>query len=159
MHSFFYGWIVFHCVYAPHLLYLFICQWTSRLLPCPCYGKEYCYEHCGQRGGQGVEFSGGTVVKNSLANERDMCSIPRSGRSPGIENGNPLQYSCQDNSRDRGGWWATIHGVARSVPQVSTHTCNYYEHWNTNIFSIMVFSGYTPSSGNAGSYDSFIPSF
>ena len=44
MHSFFYGWIIFHCVYAPHLLYLFICQWTSRLLPCSSYCKYCCSE-------------------------------------------------------------------------------------------------------------------
>ena len=38
--------------------------------------------------------------------------IPGSGRSPGEGNGNPLQYSCLENSMDRGAWWATIHGVA-----------------------------------------------
>ena len=73
--------------------------------------------------GGGVEFSGGTAVKNSLANARDMRSIPESGRPPGVENGgNPLQYSCQENSRDRGTWWATIHGVAKSLTQLSMHT-------------------------------------
>ena len=34
------------------------------------------------------------------------------GRSPGIGNGNPLQYSCLENPTDRGAWWATVHGVA-----------------------------------------------
>ena len=34
---FFYGWVIFHCVYVPQLLYPFICQWTSRLLPCCSY--------------------------------------------------------------------------------------------------------------------------
>ena len=37
-----------------------------------------------------------------------------SGRSPGEGNGNPLQYSCLENSMDRGAWWATVHGVAKS---------------------------------------------
>ena len=41
-------------------------------------------------------------------------SIPGWGRSPGKGNGNPLQYSCLKNSMDRGAWWATVHGVAKS---------------------------------------------
>ena len=49
------------------------------------------------------------VVKNPSANAghiRDVDSIPGSGRSPGDGNGNPLQYSCLENSMDRGAWWA-----------------------------------------------------
>ena len=49
------------------------------------------------------------MVKNLPANEEaagDMNSIPGLGRSPGGGNGNPLQYSCQDNPMDRGAWWA-----------------------------------------------------
>ena len=40
--------------------------------------------------------------------------IPGSGRSPGEGNGNPLQYSCLGNPKDRGAWWAIVHGVAES---------------------------------------------
>ena len=40
--------------------------------------------------------------------------IPGLGRSLGVGNGYPLQYSCLENSMDRGGWWATVHGVAKS---------------------------------------------
>ena len=40
--------------------------------------------------------------------------IPRLGRSPREENGNTLQYSCLENSMDRGAWWATVHGVAKN---------------------------------------------
>jgi len=43
-----------------------------------------------------------------------MGSIPRSGRYPGGENGNSLQFSCLDNPMDRGAWWATVYGVAKS---------------------------------------------
>ena len=43
----------------------------------------------------------------------DLDSIPGSGRSPGEEKGNPLQYSFQENSMNRGAWWATVHGVAK----------------------------------------------
>ena len=59
-------------------------------------------------------FPGGSVVKNPPANAGDAGdtgSIPGSRRSPGIGNGNPLQYSGLDNSMDRGAWRATVHGV------------------------------------------------
>ena len=62
-------------------------------------------------------FTGGSVVKNLPANAedaRDVGSLPQSGRSPGIGNSNPLQYSCLDNPMDRGAWWAAVHGVAKS---------------------------------------------
>ena len=51
--------------------------------------------------------------KESACSVGDMCSIPGSGRSPGEENGNPLQYSCLGSLMDRGAWWATVHAVAR----------------------------------------------
>ena len=61
---------------------------------------------------------GGTVVKkNPPANAGDVTdvgSIPRSGRSPRVGNGNPLQYCCLGNPMDRGACWATVHGVAKS---------------------------------------------
>ena len=44
---------------------------------------------------------------------RDVVSIPGSGISPGVGNGNPLQYSYLENSMDRGAWQATIHGVTK----------------------------------------------
>ena len=57
------------------------------------------------------------VVKNLPANAgdvRDASSIPGWGRSPGEGNGNSLQYSCLENPMDRGTWWATVHGIAKS---------------------------------------------
>ena len=57
------------------------------------------------------------LVRNPPANvgdTGDMGLIPGSGRSPGGENGNPLQYSCLENPLDRGARWATVHGVAKS---------------------------------------------
>ena len=51
------------------------------------------------------------MVKNLLANAREVGSIPALGRSPGEGNGNPLQYSCLENPMDRRAWWATVHGV------------------------------------------------
>ena len=60
------------------------------------------------------------VVKSSPTNSgatRDAGSIPGSERSPGVKNGNPLQYSCLENPMDRGAWWATVHRVAKSWTQ------------------------------------------
>ena len=58
------------------------------------------------------------MVKHPPASARDIRdsgSIPRSGRSPGGGKGNPLQYSCLENSMDRGAWWATVHGVVKEL--------------------------------------------
>ena len=49
----------------------------------------------------------------SACNAGDLGSIPESGRSPGEGNGNPLQYSCLENSTDGEAWWATVHGSQR----------------------------------------------
>ena len=58
-------------------------------------------------------MAGGSVAKNLLANAGDAGSIPESGISPGEGNGNPLQYSCLENSMDRGAWWAIVLGIAK----------------------------------------------
>ena len=63
-------------------------------------------------------FPGGSVGKESACNAGDLGSIPGSGRSPGEGNGNPLQYSCLQNSMDRGAWWITVHGVTKSWTQL-----------------------------------------
>ena len=67
-------------------------------------------------------FPGGSEVKASACNEGDLGSIPGLGRSPGEGNGYPLQYSCLENPMDRGAWWATVHGVAKSRIQLSDFT-------------------------------------
>ena len=63
-------------------------------------------------------FPGGTVGKKNLlakaGDSKDVGLIPGSGRSPGVGNDNPLQYSCQKNSMDRGAWWAAVHGITKS---------------------------------------------
>ena len=56
---------------------------------------------------------GGSVLKNPPANAGDTGSIPGSERSPGVGNGNPLQYSCLENSTNREARWATVHEVAK----------------------------------------------
>ena len=65
------------------------------------------------------------MVKNLLASARgarDTGLIPGSGRYPGEGNGYPLQYSCLENSMDRGAWGAIVHGVSKSWTQLTTHT-------------------------------------
>ena len=67
------------------------------------------------------------VVKTlpaSTGDARDVGLVPGWGRFPGVGNGNPLQYSCLENSMDRGTWWATVHGVAKSWTQLSICACD-----------------------------------
>ena len=66
-----------------------------------------------------MDFPGGSVVKNLPDNVGDTGSIPGPGRSPGVGNGNPLQYSCLENAMDRGAWRATVHGVAKRWTRLS----------------------------------------
>ena len=72
-----------------------------------------------------VCFSGESILYTLYlpANEGDVGhvgSIPGLGSSPGEGNGNPLQYSCLENSMGRGAWWATVHGVTKSRTRLST---------------------------------------
>ena len=60
-------------------------------------------------------FPGGSVVKNLPVNAGDVGSIPGSRRSPEEGNGNPLQYPCLENVMGTGAWWASVHGVAKSL--------------------------------------------
>ena len=75
--------------------------------------------------------------KGSAYNVGDLGSIPASGRSPGEGNGTSLQYSCLENPMNRGAWWATVHGVAKSWTRLSD-------------FSSLHFSGHTGDSGIRG---------
>ena len=69
-----------------------------------------------------VGFPGGLEVKASACNAGHPGSIPGSGRSPGEGNGNPPHCSCLENPMDRGAWWATVHGVAKSWTRLSNFT-------------------------------------
>ena len=62
---------------------------------------------------QKVGFPGGSDGKEAACNARDMSWVPGLGRSPGEGKGHPPQYSCLENSMDRGAWWATVGGVAK----------------------------------------------
>ena len=88
-----------------------------------------------------MDFPGGSVVKNPPAKKgaaADTGSVPGSGRSPGEGNGNPLQYSCLENPLDRGAWWATVHGVAKSQTWLSNWA--YTHSQDIHMSSVNVFS-------------------
>ena len=66
----------------------------------------------------------------------DSDLIPGSERSPGEGNGNPLQYSCLENSMDRGAWWAVVHGVVKeSAAKQQQHICSTVVEFVMVIFS------------------------
>ena len=60
-------------------------------------------------------WQGSSDGKESSCNAGDLGLIPGSGRSPGEGNGNPLQYSCLENPVDKEAWWATVHGLTKSL--------------------------------------------
>ena len=60
-------------------------------------------------------FPGGSGRKESACNVGDLGSIPGSGRSPAEGNGNPFQYSCLEDSMDRGAYRATVHGNCKGL--------------------------------------------
>ena len=83
------------CIFWFHFVFL-VCVWISKYL----------------------WISQSSFYLPNTGDLRDAVSIPGSERSPGGENGNPLQYSCLGNPMDRGAWWATVHGVAKSQTQL-----------------------------------------
>ena len=66
-------------------------------------------------------------AKNLPTMQKDLGSIPGLGRSPGEGNGNPLKYSCLENSMDREVWWAAVHGVKKVGHK-----------WVANIFTVLL---------------------
>ena len=91
-------------------------------------------------------FPGGSDSKESAHKVGDPDSIPGSGRSHGEVHGNPLQYSCLENSMDRGAWQATVHGVTESSttewPTLSLSLNSTYSFglWRSIWASPLVFS-------------------
>ena len=107
--------IIYSFSWTLHILYLNICILLKQQI-----GSCYTFF---------LGFPGNTVVKNPRANPGDArCGIQslRSGRSPRVGNGNPLQYSCLENSMDRA-WRATAHGFTKNWTPLSNwaHTYTY----------------------------------
>ena len=76
------------------------------------------------------------MVKNPPATAgdiRDMSSIPGSQRSPGGGHSNPFQYSRLENPIDRGAWWATVHGVAKSQTRLK-RLSTAQRSWHSSYF-------------------------
>ena len=98
--------------YSEHCSEVCVSQWANFIFQWPVYGISQVV----------------LVVKNlpaSAGDARDTGSIPESGRPPGVGNGNQLQCCCLGNSMDRGAWWATVQGVAKSQTRLSNQagTC------------------------------------
>ena len=85
-------------------------------------------------------FPCGSVIKNlpAIQETEDMDSVPGLGGSPGGWNGNPLQYSCQENPMDKGAWQATVDGVTKSQTKLSN-----WAHTHKVIVGIMQFNLYS----------------
>jgi len=69
----------------------------------------------------GIEFFTVWANKESACNVGDLSSVPGLGRSPGVRNSKPFQYSFLENSMDRGAWQTTVHGVTKSQTQLTGH--------------------------------------
>ena len=105
------GW---HCILVTYI----IGNWVAGLKS---YLKNIHYDY------HYFLFAFGAVVKNPPAKARhakDMGSIPGSGRSPGVGNGNLLQYSCMENSMDRGAHWA--HSTVSKKSDMTEHEHTFY---------------------------------
>ena len=83
-----------------------------------------------------IGFPGDSVSKEVTCNVGDLGLIPGLGRSFGGGHDNPLNYSCLENSMDRGAWWATVHGVTKNWTQLSNktqHTVSLHVIYGTTI--------------------------
>ena len=88
---------------------------TPLVSPVLAGGFFFTAEPPGKHGGyRGFQVAHGKESACNAEDARVAASVPRSGRSPGEENGNPLQYSCLGNTLNRGAWRATVRGVAKS---------------------------------------------
>ena len=100
------------------------------------------------RKGPASGFPGGSDSKESTCSARDLGSIPGSEKSPGEGNDYPLQYSCLENSMERGVWRATVHGLQRVR-----------HHWvaNTSTFSMAHTATFNTSAPNYQFQNQFRP--
>ena len=92
---------------SPLVPHLFPIEWKLA------QARNYIFATCS------VGFPGGSDGKESACIVGDLGSVPGSGRSPGEGNGYPIQYSCLENSKDRGAWQATVHEIAKSWTRLS----------------------------------------
>ena len=129
----------FSCILlAPESQYLFACKWESPLQApqqltwtvllqgfrdsSHLFRQALAWDQGFPDGSDGKESA-----CNSFSLQGDLGLIPRLGRSPGEGNGNPLQYSCLENSMDGGTWQATVHGVAKNWTQLNDFKSEIYK--------------------------------
>ena len=95
----------------------------------------------GQRTGaacvQSLSFPSSSDGKESTCNAGDPGSIPGSGRSPGEAIGYPIQYSCLENSMDRGAWWDTVHGATEKITKTKIYFGGYRFIHTRNISTLL----------------------
>ena len=81
-------------------------------------------------------FPGSSDGKESTCNGGDLGSIPGLGISPGEGNGTPLQYSCLENPRDGGAWWAADYGIAQSQTRLKRLSSSSIQKLTVNILGL-----------------------
>ena len=86
-------------------------------------------------------------------------SIPGSGRSPGVGNGSLLQYSCLENSMDRGAWQTIVHGVAKSRTRPSTLTLVCFVHFNSFLLNSFNSEDASGDHGDSASLGAINPAY
>ena len=91
-------------------------------------------------------FLGGSDSKESACNAGDLGSTPGLGRSPGGRHGYPLQYSHLENSKDRGTWWVTVCGVAKSQARLNDKHFHCLVDVSLSRFCMLVNLPLTPTS-------------
>ena len=84
------------------------------------------------------QWHSGTKPPANAGDAQDVGLIPELGRSPGVGIGNPLQYSCLENSMDEGTWWVTVYGVTkiRLSERAHTHTFLCLANYLSLLFSL-----------------------
>ena len=85
-----------------------------------------------------IHFPHSSVGKESACNAGDLGLIPKWGRSPGEENGNPLHYSCLENPMDRRAWQATVHGVARVGHYLALSFFLYFDILEASMQTVLI---------------------
>ena len=117
--------------------------WRRERLPTPVFWPEEFHRLCSPWGCKESEmterlslsislsFPSGSYSKESACNAGDLGSVPGLRNSSGEGNGNPLQYSCLENSMDRGAWQATVHGAQRVRQWLSDF--HFFSLWSTVV--------------------------
>ena len=130
-------WLHWNKIKSTYLALISIKHITSRQGLKPLYQVK-CWGYSINTSSINSGFPGGSEVKASACNVGDLGSIPRTGRSPGEGNGNPLQDSRLESPMDGGAWWATVHGVAKSRTRLSDFTFTFTLYLVVRSFQMVI---------------------